>query len=147
MTPQRGDIWWVSLDPTQGSEIRKTRPCLVLTANTLNRLRQTVVVVPLSTAARAHPPITVPVTCQGQAPHRAMLVWLQAALVQVQEAQGRSWGSCWGAEGEATALSQTRTSGGIRAKTYGFAQQENLRLSNNWILIFAMGFLVDFQPE
>lgn len=67
MTPQRGEIWWVSLDPTQGSEIRKTRPCLVLTANTLNRLRQTVVVVPLSTTARAHPPITVPVTCQGQA--------------------------------------------------------------------------------
>ena len=67
MTPQRGEIWWVSLDPMQGSEIRKTRPCLVLTANTLNRLRQTVVVVPLSTAARAHPPITVPVTCQGQA--------------------------------------------------------------------------------
>jgi mRNA interferase MazF len=57
----------VSLDPTQGAEIKKTRPCLVLTANTLNRLRQTVVVVPLSTAARAHPPITVAVTCQGKA--------------------------------------------------------------------------------
>ena len=40
MTPQRGEIWWVSLDPTQGAEIRKTRPCLVLTTNTLNRLRQ-----------------------------------------------------------------------------------------------------------
>jgi mRNA interferase MazF len=40
---------------------------LVLTANTLNRLRQTVVVVPFSTAAQAHPPITVAVTCQGQA--------------------------------------------------------------------------------
>jgi len=38
----------------------------VLTANTLNRLRQTVVVVPLSAAALAHPPITVPMTCQGQ---------------------------------------------------------------------------------
>ena len=38
MTPQRGEIWWVSLDPTQGAEIRKTRPCLVLTTNTLNRL-------------------------------------------------------------------------------------------------------------
>jgi mRNA interferase MazF len=67
MTPQRGEIWWVSLAPLQGSEIRKTQPCLVLTTNTLNRLRQTVVVVPLSTAARAHPPITVPVMCQGQA--------------------------------------------------------------------------------
>ena len=59
----RGDIWWVSLDPTQGSEIKKTRPCVVLTHNTLNTLRKTVVVVPLSSAARPHPPITVPVTC------------------------------------------------------------------------------------
>jgi mRNA interferase MazF len=66
MEPQRGEIWWVSLDPTQGSEIKKTRPCLVLTSNTLNRLRHTVVVIPLSTAARTHPPITVGVTCQGQ---------------------------------------------------------------------------------
>jgi len=63
---KRGDIWWVALDPGQGSEIKKTRPCVVLTNNTLNRLRKTVVVVPLSTAAKPHPPITVPVTCQGR---------------------------------------------------------------------------------
>lgn len=63
-TIKRGDIWWVSLDPTQGSEIKKTRPCVVLTHNTINRLRRTVVVVPLSTAAKSHPPITVPVNCQ-----------------------------------------------------------------------------------
>jgi mRNA interferase MazF len=62
----RGEVWWVSLDPTQGAEIRKTRPCVVLTHDTLNKLRRTVVVIPLSTAARPHPPITVPVTCQGQ---------------------------------------------------------------------------------
>ena len=62
----RGEIWWVSLDPAQGSEIRKTRPGVVLTHDTLNRLRRTVVVVPLSTAAKPHPPITVQVTCQGQ---------------------------------------------------------------------------------
>jgi len=62
----RGEVWWVSLDPTQGSEIKKTRPCVVLTHDTLNRLRRTVVVIPLSTAAKPHPPITVPVTCQGQ---------------------------------------------------------------------------------
>ncbi len=63
---RRGDIWWVSLDPTQGSEIKKTRPCVVLTHDTLNQLRRTVVVVPLSTAAKPHPPITVPVTCHDQ---------------------------------------------------------------------------------
>jgi mRNA interferase MazF len=62
----RGEVWWVSLDPTQGAEIRKTRPCVVLTHDTLNKLRRTVVVIPLSTAAKPHPPITVPVTCQGQ---------------------------------------------------------------------------------
>jgi mRNA interferase MazF len=62
---RRGDIWWVQLDPTQGSEISKTRPCVVLTHDTLNRLRRTVVVVPLSTAAKPHPPITIPVTCEG----------------------------------------------------------------------------------
>jgi mRNA interferase MazF len=63
---KRGDIWWVSLDPTQGGEIKKTRPCLVLTHDTLNRMRRTVAVIPLSTAAKPHPPITVSVTCQGQ---------------------------------------------------------------------------------
>ncbi|WP_199221403.1 type II toxin-antitoxin system PemK/MazF family toxin [Desulfonatronum sp. SC1] len=61
---KRGEIWWVSLDPTQGSEIKKTRPCVVLSHDTLNRLRRTVVVVPLSTSAKPHPPITVAVTCQ-----------------------------------------------------------------------------------
>ena len=65
--PKRGEVWWVSLDPTQGAEIKKTRPCLVITANTLNRFRRTVVVVPFSTAAKAHPPITVSVQCEGKA--------------------------------------------------------------------------------
>jgi mRNA-degrading endonuclease toxin of MazEF toxin-antitoxin module len=46
---RRGEIWWVNFDPTQGSEIRKTRPAIVVTANAVNRARRTVVVVPLST--------------------------------------------------------------------------------------------------
>ena len=62
----RGEVWWVSLDPTQGAETKKTRPCVVLTHDTLNRLRRTVVVVPLSTGAKPHPPITVPITCQDR---------------------------------------------------------------------------------
>jgi len=63
---KRGEIWWVNLDPTQGSEIRKTRPCLVLSHDTINALRKTVVVVPLSSSAQSHPPITVPILCQGK---------------------------------------------------------------------------------
>jgi mRNA interferase MazF len=66
MTPHRGEVWWVSLDPAQGSEIRKTRPCLVLTIDVVNRNRNTVVVVPYSPAAGSYPPITVPVTCNGK---------------------------------------------------------------------------------
>ena len=62
----RGEVWWVSLDPAQGSEIQKTRPCVVLTHDTLNKLRRTVVVIPLSGSAKAHPPITIPVTCEGK---------------------------------------------------------------------------------
>jgi len=54
---RRGEVWWVNLDPTRGSEIRKTRPAVVLTANGLNRARCTVVVVPLSTGPTPHPPI------------------------------------------------------------------------------------------
>ncbi len=65
-TIKRGDIWWVTLDPTQGSEIKKTRPCIVLTHDTLNQLRRTVVVVPLSTVAKPHVPIAVPVSCQSK---------------------------------------------------------------------------------
>jgi len=64
---KRAEVWWVSLDPTQGPEINKTRPCLILSSNILNRLRKTVVVLPLSTVAKSHPPITVPISCQGRA--------------------------------------------------------------------------------
>jgi len=49
LSVRRGDVWRVSLDPTQGNEIQKTRPAVVVTSNALNRARRTVVVVPLST--------------------------------------------------------------------------------------------------
>jgi mRNA interferase MazF len=66
MTPRRGEVWWVRLDPTLGSEIKKTRPCLVVGTNVLNERRRTVVVVPLSTAPDAAPPLLVPVVCGGR---------------------------------------------------------------------------------
>jgi mRNA interferase MazF len=62
---RRGDIWWVSLDQTLGSEIRKTRPAVVITTNSLNRARRTVVVVPLSTGPQPRPPIVVPTPSAG----------------------------------------------------------------------------------
>ncbi len=62
---RRGEIWWVNFDPTQGSEIRKTRPAVVVTADALNRARRTVVVVPLSTGPQPRPPLVVATPSAG----------------------------------------------------------------------------------
>jgi mRNA interferase MazF len=59
----RGDIYWVDLNPTTGSEINKLRPCVLVGATPINRGRHTVIVVPLSTSAIARPPITISVSC------------------------------------------------------------------------------------
>ena len=50
---QRGDLFWVHLDPVVGSEIAKTRPCVILSSNEINRRRNTVVIVPLTTTPEA----------------------------------------------------------------------------------------------
>ncbi len=63
---RRGEIWWVNLDPTVGSEINKTRPCVVISNSVVNQHRRTVVVIPLSSSPRAAPPVMVSVTCSGQ---------------------------------------------------------------------------------
>src|SRR5258708_26266135 len=63
--PERGDIWWVALYPTLGSEIRKTRPCVVMSVKALNERRRTVIVVPLSSSPKASPPILIPISCDG----------------------------------------------------------------------------------
>src|ERR1700724_4348809 len=62
---RRGGIWWVNSDPAQGSEIRKTRPAIVVTADALNRARRTVVVVPLATGPQPRPPIVVATPSAG----------------------------------------------------------------------------------
>jgi mRNA interferase MazF len=66
MIPRRGEFWWVRLDPARGSEIKKTRPCLVVETNVLNERPRTVVVVPLSSSPQAAPPLLVPVMCAGR---------------------------------------------------------------------------------
>lgn len=48
----RGEIWLAALDPTVGSEIQKTRPCLIVSPDDLNRHLRTLVVLPMTTGSR-----------------------------------------------------------------------------------------------
>lgn len=53
---KRGEVWWVEFDPSIGSEIRKTRPAIILSNDAANRNLSRVVVIPLSSnVARVYP--------------------------------------------------------------------------------------------
>ena len=61
---KRGDIWLVNLDPTIGSEIKKSRPCVVISPPELNSQLRTVMVAPMTT--KGFPaPFRVPITHAG----------------------------------------------------------------------------------
>ena len=51
----RGDIWLVNLDPTVDSEIRKTRPCVIVSPAEMHDHLRTVLVAPMTTASREAP--------------------------------------------------------------------------------------------
>jgi mRNA interferase MazF len=58
-------ICLVNLDPTVGHEIKKTRPCVIVSPDEMNRNIATVIIVPLTTKARAFP-TRVPLTFRGK---------------------------------------------------------------------------------
>ncbi len=64
----RGEVFLVSLNPTRGSEIRKTRPCVVVSPDELNAHLRAYVVAPLTTGSH-HYPFRVACTFQGRAGH------------------------------------------------------------------------------
>jgi mRNA interferase MazF len=61
---KRGDIWLVNLDPTVGSEIQKSRPCVVVSPQELNDHLRTVIIAPM-TSKGFTAPFRVPVTYAG----------------------------------------------------------------------------------
>ncbi len=65
MVVRRFDVYLVNLDPTVGSEIQKTRPCLVVSPDEMNRHITTVIVAPMTTRARPYP-TRVPVRFGGK---------------------------------------------------------------------------------
>jgi mRNA interferase MazF len=48
-------IFLVNLDPTTGSEIKKTRPCVIISPNEMNKYLQTVVIAPMTTSSKNYP--------------------------------------------------------------------------------------------
>ena len=55
MVINRFDVCLINLDPTIGSEIQKTRPCLIISPDEMNRHIRTVIVAPMTTAGKDYP--------------------------------------------------------------------------------------------
>jgi mRNA interferase MazF len=65
---RRGEVYLVSLNPTQGSEILRTRPCVVVSPDELNAHLRTFIVAPMTTGKHAYP-FRVPCRFQRRAGH------------------------------------------------------------------------------
>jgi len=55
MVVNQYEVFLIELDPTRGHEIQKTRPCLVVSPNEMNRTIGTVIVAPMTTKSRSYP--------------------------------------------------------------------------------------------
>ena len=69
--PRRGEIYWVALDPTVGTEIRKTRPAVVVSNDSCNRYGSRVVVLPITSHVESLYPGEARVEVRGE-PGRAL---------------------------------------------------------------------------
>jgi mRNA interferase MazF len=65
MAVKRFEVYLVALDPTLGSEIQKTRPCVVISPDEMNRFLKTAIIAPLTTKGREYP-TRVPCSFQGK---------------------------------------------------------------------------------
>lgn len=52
---KRFEVWLVNLDPTMGSEVKKTRPCLIVSPDVTNKYLKTVTIVPLTSTIKDYP--------------------------------------------------------------------------------------------
>jgi len=55
MVVKRFEVWLINLDPTTGSEIKKSRPCLIVSPEAINKYLDTVIVAPMTSSIKSYP--------------------------------------------------------------------------------------------
>ena len=81
MHPRRGEVWWVSFDPSVGGEIQKTRPAIVLSNDSANAALNRVIVVPISSQVAKVYPGEALITLNGES-RKAMADQITTAAKQ-----------------------------------------------------------------
>ena len=71
MAVSRFEVYLVKLDPTEGSEIQKTRPCVIISPDEMNRPLRTVILAPMTTKGRAYP---TRITCRFRGKPRQIVL-------------------------------------------------------------------------
>ena len=64
--PKRGEIYWIQLDPTLGTEINKTRPALIVSNNSANEISKRIIVAPITSSIRKVYPFEVHIELNTQ---------------------------------------------------------------------------------
>jgi len=64
--PKRGEIYWIQLDPTVGTEIQKTRPCLILSNNSQNKKGTRVIAAPITSKLKTLYPFEAKLIIKGR---------------------------------------------------------------------------------
>lgn len=59
--PKRFEVYWINLDPTIGAEVKKTRPCVIISPDSMNKGLHTVLIAPMTTALKQWP-FRIPLT-------------------------------------------------------------------------------------
>lgn len=87
--PKRGEIWLVSLDPTKGREIKKTRPCLVISRDEYNRLADILTIVPITSGKAFYPAWEVEIKEKSGLQHISHLLIPQIRIASKERFQKR----------------------------------------------------------
>lgn len=84
--PLRGEIYWVNLDPTIGSEIQKTRPCLIFSINAYNKEMSRVIIIPITSNVEDVQPFHVVLDVNGK---KGKLITDQIRCIDKKRLRGR----------------------------------------------------------